>query len=171
MAAYLQTSLKEAERVKLQHVSAFSDFAEETNTFEVEIPNDDLRKIINEKEISKIAELRFEDIIDEINVQIKNIGKVYTDFKSGIKLSGGGSKIRNIDLLFKKHFSDTPIDFIKMKNVVYKEDFEEKREYVTLLGLLAWPIFNVEDKSSSLQIKDLGGIKKSISSIWKGIFE
>ena len=171
MAAYLQTSLKEAERVKLTNVSAFSDFAEETSTFEVEIPNDDLKKNINEKEISKIAELRFEDIIDEVNEQIKNIGKSYTDFKSGIKLCGGGSKARNIDLLFKKHYADIPIEFIKMKNIVYKEDFEDKREYVTLIGLLAWPIFNVEDKSSSVQIKDFGGIKKSISSIWKGIFE
>ena len=171
MAAYLQTSLKEAERVKLKHVSAFSDFADETNTFKIEIPNDDLKKNINEKEISKIAELRFEDIIDEVNVEIKNIGKVCTDFKSGIKLSGGGSKVKNIDLLFKKHFPDIPTKFIKMKNIVFKEDFEEKREYVTLLGLLSWPIFNVEDKSSSLKIKDLDGIRKSISSIWKGIFE
>tara|TARA_S200000501_G_C20868670_1_gene763266 strand:- start:881 stop:2122 length:1242 start_codon:yes stop_codon:yes gene_type:complete len=171
MAAYLQTSLKEAERVKLKHVSAFSDFADETNTFKIEIPNDDLKKNINEKEISKIAELRFEDIIDEVNVEINNIGKVCTDFKSGIKLSGGGSKVKNIDLLFKKHFPDIPTKFIKMKNIVFKEDFEEKREYVTLLGLLSWPIFNVEDKSSSLKIKDLDGIRKSISSIWKGIFE
>jgi|TARA_B100001093_G_scaffold235748_1_gene225962 cell division protein FtsA len=171
MAAYMQTSLKEAEKVKFNHVSAFADFADEANAFEVEIPNDELKKNINEKEISKIAELRFEDIIDEINVQIKNIGRVYTDFKSGIKLSGGGSKVRNIDLLFKKHYGDIPIEFIKMKNVVYKEDFEDRREYVTLLGLIAWPIFNIEDKSSSLKVKDFGGIKKSISSIWKGIFE
>lgn len=171
MAAYLQTSLKEAERVKIKHVSAFSDFADETNTFKIEIPNDDLKKNINEKEISKIAELRFEDIIDEVNVEIKNIGKVCTDFKSGIKLSGGGSKVKNIDLLFKKHFPDIPTKFIKMKNIVFKENFEEKREYVTLLGLLSWPIFNVEDKSSSLKIKDLDGIRKSISSLWKGIFE
>ena len=43
--------------------------------FEVEIPNDDLKKNVNEKEISKIVELRFEDIIDQIEVQMRNIGK------------------------------------------------------------------------------------------------
>ena len=30
---------------------------------------------MNEKEISKIVELRFEDVIDQIEVQLKNIGK------------------------------------------------------------------------------------------------
>ena len=65
MAAYLQTSIKEAERVKIEYVSAFSDFADESKVFEVEIPNDDLKKNVNEKEISKIVELRFEDIIDQ----------------------------------------------------------------------------------------------------------
>ena len=108
LAAYLQTSIAEAERVKIEHVSAFSDFADDSKVFEVQIPNDDLKKNVNEKEISKIVELRFEDVIDQIEVQLKNIGKSITDFKSGIKLSGGGSKIRNLDLLFKKHFADVP---------------------------------------------------------------
>ena len=171
LAAYLQTSIAEAERVKIEHVSAFSDFADDSKVFEVQIPNDDLKKNVNEKEISKIVELRFEDVIDQIEVQLKNIGKSITDFKSGIKLSGGGSKIRNLDLLFKKHFADVPVDLMKINNIVYKENLEDKREYITLFGLLAWPIFNVEDKSSSLKIKDVSGIKKSISTLLKGIFE
>ena len=62
IAAYLQTSIKEAERVKIENVSAFADFADEENIFEIEIPNDDLKKNVNEKEISKIVELRFEDV-------------------------------------------------------------------------------------------------------------
>ena len=41
---------------------------------------------MNEKEISKIVELRFEDVIDQIEVQLKNIGKSTSDFKSGINL-------------------------------------------------------------------------------------
>ena len=171
IAAYLQTSIKEAERVKIENVSAFADFADEENIFEIEIPNDDLKKNVNEKEISKIVELRFEDVIDQVLIQVKSIGKSVTDFKSGIKISGGGSKMRNLDLLFKKHFTDVPIDFMKLNNIVYKENLEDKRELITLIGLLAWPIFNVEDKSSSLQLKDIGSLRKSISSLWKGIFE
>ena len=171
LAAYLQCSIKEAEKLKINKVSAFSDFADEENIFEIEIPNDDLKKNVNEKEISKIVELRFEDIIDQIQVQIKSIGKSISDFKSGIRISGGGSKIRNLDLLFKKHFPEVSTDFLKLNNIVHKENFEDRREFVTLIGLLTWPILNVEDKSSSLQIKDINNLKKSISSLWKGIFE
>jgi len=171
MAAYLQSSLKEAERLKVNYVSAFSEFADESKKIEVEIPNDDLKKNINEKEISKIVELRFEDIIDQIEVQINSIGCSINDFKSGIKISGGGSKIRNLDLLFKKHFKDIPVDFMKINNIIFKENLEDRREFITLFGLLAWPIHNVEDKSSTLQIKDISGIRKSISTLFKGIFE
>ena len=171
MAAYLQSSLSEAERLKVNYVSAFSEFADESKKIEVEIPNDDLKKNINEKEISKIVEFRFEDIIDQIEVQVKSIGFPITDFKSGIKIAGGGSKIKNLDLLFKKHFKDIPVDFMKINNIVFKENLEDRREFITLFGLLAWPIHNVEDKSSSLQIKDMSGIRKSISTLLKGIFE
>ena len=171
MAAYLQSSLKEAERLKVNYVSAFSEFADESKKIEVEIPNDDLKKNINEKEISKIVELRFEDIIDQIEVQINSIGCSINDFKSGIKISGGGSKIRNLDLLFKKHFKDIPVEFMKINNIIFKENLEDRREFITLFGLLAWPIHNVEDKSSTLQIKDMSGIRKSISTLFKGIFE
>ena len=87
LAAYLQSSINEAEKLKINKVSAFSDFAEEENIFEIEIPNDDLKKNVNEKEVSKIVELRFEDIIDQIQVQVKSIGKSISDFKSGIKIS------------------------------------------------------------------------------------
>lgn len=171
MAAYLQSSLREAERLKENYVSAFSEFADESKKIEVEIPNDDLKKNINEKEISKIVEFRFEDIIDQIEVQVKSIGFSITDFKSGIKIAGGGSKMKNLDLLFKKHFKDIPVDFMKINNIVFKENLEDRREFITLFGLLAWPIHNVEDKSSSLQIKDMSGIRKSISTLLKSIFE
>ena len=60
---------------------------------------------------------------------------------------------------------------MKVQNIIYKENLEDKREFITLFGLLAWPKFNVEDKSSSLKIKDVGSIKKSISTLLKGIFE
>ena len=171
MAAYLQSSLREAERLKVNYVSAFSEFADESKKIEVEIPNDDLKKNINEKEISKIVEFRFEDIIDQIEVQVKSIGFSITDFKSGIKIAAGGSKMKNLDLLFKKHFKDIPVDFMKINNIVFKENLEDRREFITLFGLLAWPIHNVEDKSSSLQIKDMSGIRKSISTLLKSIFE
>ena len=60
---------------------------------------------------------------------------------------------------------------MKVQNIIFKENLEDKREFITLFGLLSWPKFNVEDKSSSLKIKDVSSIKKSISTLLKGIFE
>ena len=58
-----------------------------------------------------------------------------------------------------------------LTSFIFKENLEDRREFITLFGLLAWPIHNVEDKSSTLQIKDMSGIRKSISTLFKGIFE
>jgi hypothetical protein len=60
---------------------------------------------------------------------------------------------------------------MRLNNIVFKENLEERREFITLFGLLTWPVHNVEDKSSALQIKDMSGIRKSISTLFKGIFE
>ena len=60
---------------------------------------------------------------------------------------------------------------MRLNNIVFKENLEERREFITLFGLLTWPVHNVEDKSSTLQIKDMSGIRKSISTLFKGIFE
>tara|TARA_B100000927_G_scaffold243021_1_gene204892 strand:- start:2515 stop:3756 length:1242 start_codon:yes stop_codon:yes gene_type:complete len=171
MAAYLQTSLSEANRIKHEHISALSELTDESEFFDVKVPNDELPKKVNKKEISKIAELRFEDIIEEIEDQIKAVGNEIKDFKSGIKITGGGSKAKNLDLLFRKHFSDVSVDFVNLKKIVFKEDIEEKREFSTLFGLLSWPLYNIEDKSTNVNVKDLGGIRKSISSFWREIFD
>ena len=171
MAAYLQTSLSEANRIKHEHISALSELTDESEFFDVKVPNDELPKKVNKKEISKIAELRFEDIIEEIEDQIKAVGNEIKDFKSGIKITGGGSKAKNLDLLFRKHFSNVSVDFVNLKKIVFKEDIEEKREFSTLFGLLSWPLYNVEDKSTNVNVKDLGGIRKSISSFWREIFD
>tara|TARA_B100001146_G_scaffold60829_2_gene53658 strand:+ start:12690 stop:13931 length:1242 start_codon:yes stop_codon:yes gene_type:complete len=171
IAAYLQTSIKQAEIIKHEHVSALSDFADSESNFELSIENDDLTKSINKKEISKIAELRYEDIIDQIKSELKLLRIDMSDIRSGIKITGGGSNIRNLDLLFKKHFERTKCEYLSISNTVFKENLEDRRELSTLIGLLSWPIFNVEDSSPTVGVKNFKSITKSISSIWKGFFE
>ena len=171
MAAYLQISISESNRIKHEHISALSELTDDSEFFDVNVPNDELPKKVNKKEISKIAELRLEDIIDEIQDQIKSIGSEVEDFKSGIKISGGGSKVKNLDLLFRKHFTNISVDYANLKKIVFKENIEEKREFSTLFGLLSWPLYNIEDKSTNVSVKDIGGIRKSISSFWREIFE
>ena len=171
IAAYLQTSIKQAEIIKHEHVSALSDFADSESNFELSIENDDLTKSINKKEISKIAELRYEDIIDQIKSELKLLRIDMSDIRSGIKITGGGSNVRNLDLLFKKHFERTKCEYLSISNTVFKENLEDRRELSTLIGLLSWPIFNVEDSSPTVGVKNFKSITKSISSIWKGFFE
>ncbi len=171
IAAYLQTSIKEAEKIKHEHISALSDFADSESNFELPIENDDLTKSINKKEISEIAELRYEDIIDQIKSELKLLRMDISDIRSGIKITGGGSNVKNLDLLFKKHFENTKCEYLSINNTVFKENLEDRRELSTLNGLLSWPIFNVEDSSSSVGIKDFKSITKSISNIWRGFFD
>ena len=171
IAAYLQTSIKQAEKIKHEHVSALSDFADAESNFELSIQNDDLTKSINKQEISKIAELRYEDIIDQIKSEMKLLRIDVADIRSGIKITGGGSNVKNLDLLFKKHFEDTKCEYLPISNIVFKENLEDRRELSTLIGLLSWPIFNVEDSSPTVGIKNFESITKSISSVWKGCFE
>ncbi|MBT3728388.1 MAG: cell division protein FtsA [Candidatus Marinimicrobia bacterium] len=171
IAAYLQTSIKQAEKIKHEHVSALSDFADAESNFELSIQNDDLTKSINKQEISKIAELRYEDIIDQIKSEMKLLRIDVADIRSGIKITGGGSNVKNLDLLFKKHFEDTKCEYLPISNIVFKENLEDRRELSTLIGLLSWPIFNVEDSSPTVGIKNFESITKSISSVWKGFFE
>tara|TARA_B110000438_G_scaffold288269_1_gene321523 strand:+ start:396 stop:1637 length:1242 start_codon:yes stop_codon:yes gene_type:complete len=171
IAAYLQTSIKQAEKIKHEHVSALSDFADAESNFELSIQNDDLTKSINKQEISKIAELRYEDIIDQIKSEMKLLRIDVADIRSGIKITGGGSNVKNLDLLFKKHFEDTKCEYLPISNTVFKENLEDRRELSTLIGLLSWPIFNVEDSSPTVGIKNFESITKSISSVWKGFFE
>ena len=171
IAAYLQTSIKQAEIIKHEHVSALSDFADSESNFELSVENDDLTKSINKKEISKIAELRYEDIIDQIKSELKLLRIDMSDIRSGIKITGGGSNVRNLDLLFKKHFENTKCEYLSISNTVFKENLEDRRELSTLIGLLSWPIFNVEDSSPTVGVKNFKSITKSISSIWKGFFE
>ena len=171
IAAYLQTSIKRAESIKHEHVSALSDFADPESNFELPIENDDLTKSINQKEISEIAELRYEDIIDQIKSEMKLLRMDMSDIRSGIKITGGGSNVRNLDLLFKKHFEDTKCEYLSISNTVFKENLEDRRELSTLIGLLSWPIFNTEDSSPTVGVKNFKSITKNISSIWKGFFE
>ncbi|MGY8809011.1 MAG: cell division protein FtsA [Fidelibacterota bacterium] len=171
IAAYLQTSIKQAEKIKHEHVSALSDFADAESNFELSIDNDDLTKSINKQEISKIAELRYEDIIDQIKSEMKLLRIDVADIRSGIKITGGGSNVKNLDLLFKKHFENAKCEYLSISNTVFKENLEDRRELSTLIGLLSWPIFNVEDSSPTVGIKNFESITKSISSVWKGFFE
>ena len=111
----------------------------------------------------------------------QTFGEKISEFGSGIKITGGGSNVKNLDLLFKEYLeeleSENPdnkdisikCEYLPIKDITFKENLEDKREYATLVGLLKWPILNVENDNSLIGIKK--SFTENFSNIWKGFFE
>ena len=104
-----------------------------------------------------------------------------SEFGSGVKITGGGSNVKNLDLLFKEYLGalesenqeneDVSIkcEYLTIKDITFKENLEDKREYATLIGLLKWPMLNVEKDDPLIGIKK--SFTENFSNIWKGFFE
>ena len=181
LATMFNISIDDAEEIKRKHVSALSKLGDIASNFELSINEDTLKKQINQKEVSEVAEARFKDIIDEIRNEIRVTGQEMSEFGSGIKIAGGGSNVKNIDLLFKEYLgeleSEDPknkdisikCEYLSIKDITFKENLEDRREYATLIGLLKWPMLNVENDNSIIGIKK--SFTENFSNIWKGFFE
>jgi cell division protein FtsA len=168
LATRFNISIQHAEEIKRKHVSALSKLADVESNFELPIENDDLKRKFNKKEVSKIAESRFKEIINKVNEEIQASGVNILKFGSGIKITGGGANVKNLDLLFKEQLG-TKCEYLPLKNIVFKENLEDKREYATLIGLLLWPVSHVEDDNPLIGIKK--SFTENFSNIWKGFFE
>ena len=168
LATRFNISIQHAEEIKRKHVSALSKLADVESNFELPIENDDLKRKFNKKEVSKIAESRFKEIINKVNEAIQASGVNILKFGSGIKITGGGANVKNLDLLFKEQLG-TKCEYLPLKNIVFKENLEDKREYATLIGLLLWPVSHVEDDNPLIGIKK--SFTENFSNIWKGFFE
>ncbi len=181
LATMFNVAIDDAEEVKRKHVSALSKLADISSNFELSISGDTLKKQLNQKEVSEVAEARFKDIIDRVRNEIRITGEKISEFGSGIKITGGGSNVKNLDLLFKEYLeeleSENPdnkdisikCEYLPIKDITFKENLEDKREYATLVGLLKWPILNVEDDNPLIGIKK--SFTENFSNIWKGFFE
>ena len=100
LATMFNVSIDDSEEVKRKHVSALSKLADIASNFELSISEDTLKKQLNQKEVSEVAEARFKDIIDKVRNEIRITGEKISEFGSGIKITGGGSNVKNLDLLF-----------------------------------------------------------------------
>ena len=181
LATMFNIPIDEAEKVKIKHVSALSKLTDVASNFELSINEDTMKKQLNQKEVSEVAEARFKDIIDEIKNEVRITGKKMSEFGSGIKITGGGSNVKNLDLLFKEYLQQLEIEnpdnkdvnikceYLAIRNIIFKENLEDKREYATLMGLLRWPVLNVENDNSIIGIKK--SFTENFSTIWKGFFE
>ena len=181
LATMFNISIDDAEEVKRKHVSALSKLADVSSNFELSISGDTLKKQINQKEVSEVAEARFKDIIDKVRNEIRITGEKMSEFGSGVKITGGGSKVKNLELLFKEYLgeldSENPenrdvnikSEYLPIKDIIFKENLEDKREYATLIGLLMWPVLNIENDDPLIGVKK--SFTENFSNIWKGFFE
>ena len=181
LATMFNVSIDDSEEVKRKHVSALSKLADIASNFELSISEDTLKKQLNQKEVSEVAEARFKDIIDKVRNEIRITGEKISEFGSGIKITGGGSNLKNLDLLFKEYLEDLEsenpenkdvsikCEYLPIKDITFKENLEDRREYATLIGLLKWPVLNVEKNDPLIGVKK--SFTENFSNIWKGFFE
>ena len=181
LATMFNVAIDDAEEVKRKHVSALSKLADIASNFELSISEDTLKKQLNQKEVSEVAEARFKDIIDKVRNEIRITGEKISEFGSGIKITGGGSNVKNLDLLFKEYLEDLEsenpdnkdisikCEYLPIKDITFKENLEDRREYATLIGLLKWPVLNVEKDDPLIGVKK--SFTENFSNIWKGFFE
>ena len=127
LATRFDTSIQHAEEIKRKHVSALSKLADVESNFELPIENDDLKRKFNKKEVSEIAESRFKEIINKVNEEIQASGINRLKFGSGIKITGGGANVKNLDLLFKEQL-EIKCEYLPLKKIIFKENLEDKRE-------------------------------------------
>lgn len=98
--------IEEAEKLKLQHATAYSNGGEEINS-KIAISHG---REIGIQQLQKITEARYEEIIMNIWEQIKGKGKLL----SGITFVGGGAKVKDLITAFSSHTKcDCPLRLAK----------------------------------------------------------
>lgn len=118
IASVLRVEENEAEALKCKYSSAFSDAPEGEENDEQMYSLNDGRKV-SARDLNEIVEARVEEIIMNVEEQIKRSGlKSNDDLISGAILTGGGSNLRDIDKAFKQYtdFSSDKIKFAKFVN-------------------------------------------------------
>ena len=153
--ATLQMEESEAENLKLQYGSAYTENSDIDNTLEYTISPD--RKVESRKLVD-IVEARMEEIIENVWFQVPS---EYTDkLLGGIVLTGGGANLKNIEKAF---FNHTRIEKIRVAKSVTQTVDSVQPEITandcrmnTVLGLLAKGDMNCAGDELSTDLFDGG---------------
>ena len=134
--ASLQMEEIEAERMKLNYGSAFTDNADIDNTLKLEIDQD---REVESRKFIEIVEGRILEIVENVWFQVPN---EYIDkLLGGIILTGGGSNMRNIEQAFRNHTHCGKIRTARFVNNAISANQPEITSHDgtlnTVLGLLA----------------------------------
>ena len=134
--ATLQMEESDAERIKLKYAAAYTDNNDIDNDLKYSI---DSERQIESRKFIEIVEGRLEEIIENVWYQIPS--EYYDKLLGGIILTGGGSKLKNIEKAFNNH---THVEKIRVAKFVTQSIISNNEAIKahdgtmnTVLGLLA----------------------------------
>ena len=106
----LQIEDDEAEELKLKYGTALSEEDENEEHEPVQLRDG---RHIKYEEFEGLVESRMEEIILNVNNQIKQSGYDSSQLIGGLIITGGASNMKNIDKAFEKHTGFTKLRFVK----------------------------------------------------------
>lgn len=164
IAVMLRVSIEKAEEIKIKYASAMASLSSEKLDFEYD--TEDNNHTLSENELSKYVEARMEEIFQLAKNEINRAG-INNTLTYGVVLTGGGSQLRNI-IPLAKELLDMPIRLGKpVINIQGNQDFADSPIHSTLLGLLLWPFYSKEQKTSQLiNLPWIENIKQAIKNFF-----
>ena len=136
----IQTSIEQAEYIKCKHGIAKTSLSDNDIEITIEGTNGRENKTITQKDISNIIQARMNEIFHLINNEIRKCGQS-NDLTFGIVLTGGGSKLKNINELAEEVF--------KMRTKTGRPDsingiidIINNPRYATVIGIVKYAFSN-----------------------------
>ncbi|WP_241763018.1 cell division protein FtsA, partial [Candidatus Riesia pediculischaeffi] len=138
------TLMHDAEIMKKKYGCAYSDLVDREEKVEIsENISGKSTKVLKRYSLSKVIEPRYMELLGLVNSEIlwlQNQFRPHSNkrniIKSGIVLTGGGSKIEGIVECAKKVFNTTQVRIGKPLNVTGSIKYAEESNYSTVIGLL-----------------------------------
>ncbi len=140
LAIGLRIPIETAEVIKLSYGSALSKEVPARDTIELEKIDPRVKGVATKRFISEIIESRFSEIFDEVNTEIKRVGKA-NQLPAGAVLIGAGAKMPNLVELARRELklpAQIGLPDISRLTAVSSEIslLSEDPEFATALGLV-----------------------------------
>lgn len=166
LAIVLEVDPEMAEEIKTRFVTG--DFETEKSAV-IRIGKEGKERVFERKEVNRVVKDRLEEIFNEVRKRLK-AAKYDQRLPEGIVLTGGGAKMRDLDL-FAKKILEASIKIGAPKGLNGVSEAVEKPEFATAVGLAIMAAeenqsFNPEHKKSqkSSKIPNPGSFLKKIFS-------
>lgn len=132
----LRTPYKKAEEIKKQYGTATINYVEHDQPIIIEDISGRESKQITQRLLSSIIEPRVEEILQHVEMTIRNTS--YADSLSGgIILTGGTSKLKGIDILAEQIFH-LPVKIGSIRSNGQKQSQVLDQNYTTTVGLIRY---------------------------------